>query len=100
MGRHPSIGNDQSAVSIEGQEPVLKLLTIGDVWQEYAPVTLAQRVQAKLVGDLSSVHSIWQILLVGKHQQDSIAQLVLRPQPRHITAQTHGVPSLLVLPNP
>jgi hypothetical protein len=41
------------------------------------PSTLSQGVQAKLVGDLSSVHGIWQILLVGEDQQKSIPQLIL-----------------------
>ena len=42
------------------------------------PVALAQRVQAQLVCDLCRVHGIWQILLVGEHQQHSLAQLVLQ----------------------
>jgi hypothetical protein len=42
-----------------------------------SPVALAQGVQAELVGDLRCVHGVGQILLVGKHQQDGVAQLVL-----------------------
>jgi hypothetical protein len=34
-------------------------------------------VQAKLVGDLSSVHGVRQILLVGEDEEKSIAELVL-----------------------
>jgi hypothetical protein len=41
------------------------------------PVPLAQGVQAKLIGDFSSVHGIRQILLVCKHQKHSITELVL-----------------------
>ena len=46
-------------------------------WLRNIPVALAQRVQAQLVGDLSRVHGIRQVLLVGKDQQHSIAELVL-----------------------
>ena len=41
------------------------------------PVALAEGVKAELVCDLSSVHGIGEILLVGEHQQHSVAQLVL-----------------------
>ena len=40
-------------------------------------MALAQGVQAQLIGDLCCIHRIGQILLVGKHQQDSVAQLIL-----------------------
>lgn len=40
-------------------------------------MALAEGVQAELVCDLSSVHGIGEILLVGEHQQHSVAQLVL-----------------------
>ena len=41
-------------------------------------MALAEGVQAELVCDLSSVHGIRKILLVGEHQQHSVAQLVLQ----------------------
>jgi hypothetical protein len=41
------------------------------------PGALPQGVQAKLVGDLSSVHGVGQILLVGEDEEESIAELVL-----------------------
>merc|ERR1711892_1528805 len=41
------------------------------------PLALAEIVQAKLICDFGCVHSIWQILFIGKHQQHRIAQLVL-----------------------
>ena len=41
---------------------------------------LAQGMQTKLVGDFSSVHGIRKILFVCKHQQHSIAKLILSPQ--------------------
>lgn len=43
-----------------------------------APVALAQRVQPQLVGDLCRVHGVGQVLLVGKHQQHRVAQLILQ----------------------
>lgn len=45
-------------------------------------MALAERVQAQLISDLGSVHGVRQILLVGKHKQDGVAQLVLQPQAR------------------
>jgi hypothetical protein len=36
------------------------------------PVSLAKGVQSKLISDLSSIHSVWQILLVSKDKQHSI----------------------------
>jgi hypothetical protein len=42
------------------------------------PVALAQGVETKFISDLSSIHSIGQILLVSKNEQDSIAQLILQ----------------------
>jgi len=41
------------------------------------PGTLSEAVEAKLVGDLGGVHGIWQILLVGEDEEESIAELVL-----------------------
>lgn len=41
------------------------------------PLPLPERVQAELVGDLGGVHRVRQVLLVGKHEQDGVAQLVL-----------------------
>lgn len=41
------------------------------------PMALAERVKAKLVSDLSSIHRIWKILFVSKYQQHGIPQLVL-----------------------
>lgn len=41
------------------------------------PVTSPQRVETELVGELGGGHGIGQILLVGKHQQHRVPQLVL-----------------------
>lgn len=34
-------------------------------------------METKLVGDFSRIHGIGEILLVGKHQQERVAKLVL-----------------------
>jgi len=41
------------------------------------PSALSETVETKLVGDLSSVHGIRKILLVGKDKEKSVAQLIL-----------------------
>lgn len=45
------------------------------------PSTLPQAVQAKLIGDLSRIHGVGQILLVGEDQQQRIPELVLVQHP-------------------
>jgi len=54
----------------------IKLLSRVYFGQTY-PSALPQAVQTKLVSDLSRVHGIGQILLVGEDEQESIPQLVL-----------------------
>jgi len=41
------------------------------------PGTLSQAVKTQLVSDLGGVHGIWQILLVGENQKNSVSELVL-----------------------
>ena len=41
-------------------------------------MALAEGVQSQLVCDLSCVHGIGKILLVGEHQQHSVTQLILQ----------------------
>mmetsp|Transcript_6020 Transcript_6020/g.15757 ORF Transcript_6020/g.15757 Transcript_6020/m.15757 type:complete len:262 (-) Transcript_6020:40-825(-) len=63
-----------------GRQPVKALveaLAAGGAGALDVPVTLAQRMQAELVRDLGGVHGVWQILLIGKHEQHGLAQLVL-----------------------
>ncbi len=40
------------------------------------PLPIAQIVQAELVGEFGSVHGIGQILFVGKHEQNGVAQFI------------------------
>eukprot|EP00976_Prorocentrum_cordatum_P109468 1195024-Prorocentrum_minimum.AAC.5 len=58
-------------------EALVQALAGGGAGALNVPMALAQRVQAKLVGDLSGVHGVGQILLVSEHQQHSVAKLVL-----------------------
>jgi hypothetical protein len=48
-----------------------------DDGEENAPVAVAQRVQVELVGDFCGRHRLRQVLLVGKHEQHSVPELVL-----------------------
>jgi hypothetical protein len=41
------------------------------------PVALAQRLQAELLGNFGSRHSVGQILLVAEHEQNSVTELIL-----------------------
>ena len=41
------------------------------------PVALAQGLQAELLGDFGSRHSVGQILLVAEHEQNSVTELIL-----------------------
>jgi hypothetical protein len=41
------------------------------------PLAIAKCVESELVGDLGHAHGVGQILLVGKHQQLGIAELIL-----------------------
>jgi len=43
----------------------------------YAPLAVAQAVQTKLVSNLGCTHCIRQILLVGKDEEEGVAQFVL-----------------------
>lgn len=42
------------------------------------PVALAERMQAKLVSYLCSIHCIRQILFVGKYKQNSLPEFILK----------------------
>ena len=37
-----------------------------------------QHVEAQFTGHLTNGHCIWQILLIGKHQQDGVSEFILR----------------------
>jgi len=58
-------------------KPLIQTLTRGSTCALDVPVPLAQGVQAKLVGDFSSIHGIRKILFVCKYQKHSITELVL-----------------------
>jgi hypothetical protein len=52
----------------------VQTVTRGGTCSLDVPWTLTNGVQSELVSDLSSVHSVWQILLVGEHQEKGITQ--------------------------
>ena len=62
------------------RQPVQSLkqtFTSGGTGWLYEPVTLLQVVETELVSHLGSVHGIWQVLLVGKYQDDALSQLIV-----------------------
>jgi len=61
----------------EPLETLVKSITRGSASGLDVPGTLSQTVQTKLIRNLGSVHGIWQILLVGKDQEESVPKLIL-----------------------
>ena len=51
------------------------------------PCPLSKAVEAKLIGDLSSVHSVRKILLVGEDEEKGITELVLVEHPLQLLAR-------------
>jgi hypothetical protein len=45
------------------------------------PGPLPETVETKLVSDFSSIHGIGQVLLIGKNEEKSIAELILIKHP-------------------
>ena len=45
------------------------------------PCPLLEGVEAKLIGDLSSVHGVGQILLVGEDEEQGVTELVFVEHP-------------------
>ena len=63
-----------------GGEPLKTLVetvTAGGAGGLDVPVALAEGVKSELVSDLSGVHGVGQILLVGEHQEEGVPELVL-----------------------
>ena len=57
------------------------------------PCPLSKAVEAKLIGDLSSVHSVRKILLVGEDEEKGITELVLVEHPLQLlTRLRHTLP--------
>lgn len=57
-------------------EAFIQTFTRGGAGRLDEPVTLTKRVKAELVGDLRRAHRVGQILLVGKHQEHRITELI------------------------
>ncbi len=66
-----------SDVGLEPVEALVQALSGGGDGGLDVPVSLRQRVQSQRIGDLSSVHRVRQILLVGEDQQDGVPKVVL-----------------------
>jgi len=60
-------------------------------WQESLPVTLAERVEAKLISNLSSIHCIRKILFVSKYKQHCITQFVLKTNGIRLSSLIHHI---------
>lgn len=56
---------------------LIQTITAGGASSLDIPSPLSKRVEAKLLCDFCSVHSVGQILLVGKHQKESIPKFIL-----------------------
>jgi len=62
------------------REPVktlIETITRGGAGGLHVPLAGADVVEAELVGDLSDGHGLRKILLVGEHEEDGVAELVL-----------------------
>jgi hypothetical protein len=62
----------------EPVKPLEETLTTGGAGSLDVPLTVAERVEAKLVSHLGDTHSVRQILFVGENQNNGLAELVLR----------------------
>jgi len=58
-------------------ETLVETVSGGSASRLDVPGTLSEAVKTKLVGDLSGVHGVRQILLVGKDKEESVPQLIL-----------------------
>jgi hypothetical protein len=61
------------------------------------PLTVrrTKSMQSELISHLSSAHSVWKILLVGKYEKDSIAQLILVQHSMHLI--TSGINTISIV---
>lgn len=67
------------ALQVVGQplQTLVETISRGGAGSLDVPLALAERVKSELIGDLSSVHGVGQILLVGKDEEESITELIL-----------------------
>lgn len=58
-------------------ETLVEAISRGGAGGLNVPAAMSQAVKAELVGDFGSVHGVGKILLVGKDQENGVAELVL-----------------------
>ena len=58
-------------------QTLVETVTAGGAGGLDVPVALAEGVKSELVSDLSGVHGVGQILLVGEHEEEGVPELVL-----------------------
>jgi len=65
-------------LQIRGQpvKTFVQSVTTGGTCRLDVPVTLAEGVETELVGDLSSIHGVWQILLVCENKEEGITKFI------------------------
>lgn len=69
----------RGVLQVRGQplQTLVQTVTGGGTGGLNEPRSLSDGMQTQLLGDLGSVHGVWQILFVGKHQEQGVPQLVL-----------------------
>ena len=50
------------------------------------PMSVAQRVQTKLIGDLCRIHGVGKILLIGEHEKKGVTELIFVEHPLELLA--------------
>jgi len=78
----------QSSLDVGAQplETFIKTVTTGGTSSLDEPRPLSEPMQPKLIGNLCSVHSIGEILLVGKDKEEGIPELILVQHPLQLLA--------------
>ena len=59
------------------------------------PGSLSEAVEAELISDLSSIHGVGQILLVGEDKEKSITELILVQHPLQLLASLRNTLSII-----
>jgi hypothetical protein len=59
------------------------------------PSSLSEAVEAELIGNLSSVHGVGQILLVGEDKEESITELIFVQHPLQLLASLRNTLSII-----
>lgn len=79
--RRPSLSTSLLEVGGQPLESLVETVSAGRTRRLDEPLSLSEGVESELVGDLGRVHGVWQILLVGKDEEEGVSQLVLVQHP-------------------